>query len=211
MNYLKKFSELKNKYFALRHGQSEANVQGIIAGDPSIATKKFGLTEKGRGQIKETIEKVAKESPDLFNGETIVYSSDFLRTSQTAQIAEEILHTEPFFFTEKLRERFFGDFEGKDHLLYQQTWIEDEKDPNNKVNNVESCNEVLDRTTKLVEELEQKYSGKVILLVSHGDPIQILQTGFLKTNPANHRTLPTVQTGELRELKIVDSNKKTKN
>ena len=47
-------TSLKNKYYAFRHGESQANVEGIIVSDPSIGTAKYGLSEKGRGQVEES-------------------------------------------------------------------------------------------------------------------------------------------------------------
>ena len=39
---------LKNRYFALRHGLSEANVAGVISSLPAIGTTIHGLTMEGR-------------------------------------------------------------------------------------------------------------------------------------------------------------------
>ena len=61
---------------------------------------------------------------------------------------------------------------------------------------------VLGRTSALVAELEVEHTGRDILLVAHGDPLQILQTGFLKVNPAEHRGLAPLGTAELRELRL---------
>jgi broad specificity phosphatase PhoE len=40
------------RYFALRHGQSEANIEGIISSDPVGGTIKHGLTASGRAQAR---------------------------------------------------------------------------------------------------------------------------------------------------------------
>eukprot|EP00558_Chaetoceros_sp_UNC1202_P006243 CAMPEP_0197241712 /NCGR_PEP_ID=MMETSP1429-20130617/7682_1 /TAXON_ID=49237 /ORGANISM="Chaetoceros sp., Strain UNC1202" /LENGTH=53 /DNA_ID=CAMNT_0042701593 /DNA_START=71 /DNA_END=228 /DNA_ORIENTATION=+ len=37
-NKLQSIQSLHNKYYALRHGQSLANVAGIISSDPAIST-----------------------------------------------------------------------------------------------------------------------------------------------------------------------------
>ncbi len=44
---------LKNRYFALRHGESTANIAGIISSLPSTGTTTHGLTDKGRLQARE--------------------------------------------------------------------------------------------------------------------------------------------------------------
>jgi glucosyl-3-phosphoglycerate phosphatase len=61
---------------------------------------------------------------------------------------------------------------------------------------------VLDRATAFVVELERRYSGRDILLVSHGDTLQILQAGFLRIDPSRHRSLPDLATAEIRWLRL---------
>ena len=63
---------------------------------------------------------------------------------------------------------------------------------------------MLDRTTALIADLERRYSGRHILLVSHGDTLQILQAGFLRLSPASHRRLPALQTAEIRQLRLAE-------
>ena len=49
-------NSIKNTYVGLRHGESEANITGIIAsGD--IALTDFGLTELGKMQVAESVTK----------------------------------------------------------------------------------------------------------------------------------------------------------
>ena len=61
---------------------------------------------------------------------------------------------------------------------------------------------VLDRATGLVADLERRYVGRDILLVSHGDTLQILQAGFLRMDPAAHRRLPPLRIAEIRALRL---------
>ena len=63
---------------------------------------------------------------------------------------------------------------------------------------------MLDRTTALIADLERRYSGRHILLVSHGDPLQILQAGFLRIDPSRHRSLPAIETAEIRRLHLAE-------
>jgi broad specificity phosphatase PhoE len=61
---------------------------------------------------------------------------------------------------------------------------------------------VLDRATALVADLERRYSGRDVLLVSHGDTLQILQAGFARMDPAAHRRLPHLGVAEIRPLRL---------
>ena len=197
MNNLESLRGLKNRYFALRHGESMPNVLGIIISNPNEGIEKFGLSEKGKIQVRE-----AAIRNNVLDNKTIIYSSDFLRTKETAEIFKEILKLDTFILDERLRERNFGQFENKEDKSYEKVWSRDKFDPNCKEGSVESAQEVLSRTTKLVLELERKYSGEKILLISHGDALQILQTGFLKICPSKHREIPHLNTAEVRELKF---------
>ncbi len=46
-------SVLRNRYFVMRHGESEANVLGVAVGDPQRGVEGFGVTDLGRRQAVE--------------------------------------------------------------------------------------------------------------------------------------------------------------
>ena len=198
MNNLKETNNLNNIYFALRHGESKSNVLGIILSDPTSGTIEFGLSDKGKEQVRESVESSLKKG--ILDKDTIIVSSDFTRARETAEIALEALGAKEVIISKDLRERNFGNFERTESSNYQKVWDGDKLDPNHKINNVESANDVLRRVTSLISELEKKFKGKKILLVSHGDALQILQTGFFKTCASKHREIPHLNTAEVREL-----------
>lgn len=75
-------------------------------------------------------------------------------------------------------------------------------DSGHPASGVELAAAVLDRVTALIARLERRYSERDILLVSHGDTLQILQAGFLRLAPSAHRRLPHLATAEIRELRL---------
>lgn len=200
MNHLSNVTQLKNKYFIMRHGRSKANEQNIILSHPDAGTTDYGLVEEGRQQTKDSAMK-AKHS-GLLDSETIIVSSDFTRTRETAAIVQEILGASDVVITPKLRERYFGLWEKKHSKHYQDVWDEDIKDAFHTIHDVESTAHVLDRTTALIQDLEKEYTGKKILLVSHGDALQILQTAFEKVDSSKHRSLPNLTTAEIRAMNL---------
>lgn len=189
---------IHNHYFLLRHGQSEANILEIIVSNPVEGVEKYGLTPTGRSQVASSVQK-AKALGQL-DSSTVVYSSDFKRCRDSAEIAYTVLDCSPPHFTPALRERYFGTWDHTDHSNYQKVWSLDAQDPNHKTWNVESTVEVLQRTTALIHDLEALYQAAHILLVSHGDALQILQTAFDHLSPALHRQLPPLATAEIRQL-----------
>lgn len=182
----------------MRHGQSKANLQNIVISHPENGVHEdFALSELGREQAR-----IAATKSFLTN-QTVIYCSDFSRAIETAHIVQRALGIPKIHTNEKLRERNFGDWEKLDQShVYQKVWGADRKNADHTEHNVEAASTVLDRITSLILELEKKYQDKDILLVSHGDILQILQTGFQKTDPAKHRDLPHLEVAEIRELSL---------
>ena len=190
-------SKLKNRYFALRHGHSKANEQSIIVSDPGIGTQSYGLSDLGIEQLTA----LTVELPSAFGTELKIVSSDFLRARESAAIiAESLLVLTPVSYSEKLRERYFGEFDGQSDSNYPQVWERDSDDDNHDAFDVEPASKVLNRAIELIIELESQFSGAVILLVAHGDVLQLLQCAFENRAAACHRQLVPLQVAEVREL-----------
>jgi broad specificity phosphatase PhoE len=95
-------SNLRNNYLLMRHGESEANVSGVIVSDPATGCDRFGLTEQGLQQISDSAKGFR------WDAITQIVCSDFLRTLQTAQLVAEILHLPQPKQEIGLRERFLA-------------------------------------------------------------------------------------------------------
>jgi len=181
----------------MRHGQSKANVAGIIVSRIENDRRgDFGLSELGRQQA------LAAARDSGLPGDTVICSSDFSRARQTAEIVSAYLGVPQVCIAEALRERCFGDWEGSPTANYARVWAADEAGADRADGHVEPAAAVLDRATAFIVELERRYSGRDILLVSHGDPLRILQAGFLRMNPSRHRSLPDLATAEIRRLRL---------
>jgi broad specificity phosphatase PhoE len=197
MNQLSGVDRLANRYNVMRHGQSKANAAGIIVS--CIRNDRqgdYGLTELGRQQAL-----AVARGCDLPR-DTIICSSDFSRARQTAEIVRAQLGAAGVVIAEALRERYFGAWEGSATGNYARVWAADETDSGRADGDVEPAAAVLRRTTALIVDLERRYAGRDILLVSHGDPLQILQAGFLQIDPSRHRSLPALETAEIRPLRL---------
>lgn len=196
MNHLSGVDRLANAYRVMRHGQSKANAAGVIVSQIENDRRgDWGLSELGRRQALAAAQQCGLPA------HTVICSSDFSRARQTAEIMRAHLGASEVTLAQGLRERCFGDLEGTPVESYARVWAADEADAD-PVAGVEHPAAVLDRVTGLVADLERRYSGRGILLVSHGDTLQILQAGFLRMNPAKHRHLPHLQTAEIRRLRL---------
>jgi broad specificity phosphatase PhoE len=184
---------VKNIYYLMRHGQSLANKAGIIISNPVNGCNAYGLTETGREQIRESL-----NNCDCLCSETLIYCSDFLRTVETADLASKILNTAAPCPSELLRERNFGEYEKSDDSNYRKVWEKDILDGNNKHLNVESPEEVRVRFLSFISEIEDQFAGKDILIVSHGDILQIALTWPEAAAPKDHRSQNHLKTAEIR-------------
>jgi broad specificity phosphatase PhoE len=188
----------KNHYFLLRHGESMPNIRGVILSHLEEGKKiENTLTERGEEQVRSSTGEAKEQG--ILDSATIIYSSPFSRCRRTAEIAREVLGVhEDIIFDDRLRERWFGDWEGTGNANYQKVWNKDALDPDHKDANVESTAEVVARVRGLINDLEARYDGKNILLVSHGDALQIAQTFFEDKPSASHRELQHLKVAEIR-------------
>jgi len=198
LNHLLTLDQLANRYFIMRHGQSLANLQQVIVSHPQNGVDAYGLSEQGVMQVRESV-----QSNPWLDSNLMIVSSDFRRARESAEIVHELLgSTNSLLFDQRLRERNFGEWELTPDSAYPLVWAGDEINPDNDDKGVESPNQVMARVTALVCEYEEKNSGVTILLISHGDALQILQTAFSKQDASAHRRQLHLETAELRELSL---------
>ena len=198
MNCILEFENLRNRYFVMRHGRSLANERGIVVSRPENGCHGFGLGAEGRAQVAASLERCS-----ALDAETRILSSDFSRALESAYIAFEMLACRrPPCLEQRLRERDFGAWELGSSEAYENVWLEDAKNPEQASDGVESAASVMRRMTSLVAELESTCSGETLLLVSHGDPLQLLQTAFAKQPASRHRRLTHLETAEIRQLQL---------
>ena len=219
VNHLLHRTALKQSFFGLRHGQSLANVDKIISSDPKVSTVKHGLSELGKEQARKAGESfvggIEGGAGTTSCQGVAIFSSDFTRARETAAIfAEELskssvpIYKGEVIIEERLRERYFGQLNGGPDCRYQEVWDIDAKDPNHNQFSAESANSVLERTTRLVTDLDDELADSGpwrCILVAHGDVLQIMQTGFLKHEEASrHRSLEHLETATLRKLTLAN-------
>jgi broad specificity phosphatase PhoE len=185
---------MKNRYFLMRHGESEANRQRRIISDPTIGCKLYGLTPNGREQAKESAAKSG------LSKSTIVVSSDFTRARETAKIVQDTLRCGEVILRPGLRERFFGKLEGCSSEDYAKVWAHDDKDSLNTPFGAESPRYLVHRLIRVVDDLETQYQGLFVLLVSHGDPLRFLQLRMAGRELTEHMKVRHFAPAEIRPL-----------
>ena len=155
------------RIIAIRHGETLWNVDTRIQGQLDIP-----LNPVGHGQARR-LANALKDEPV-----TAVYSSDLMRASQTAgylasELGMEVNH-EP-----GLRERNFGDFEGKtfaeiEAVLPLQATRWRKRDPQFAPAGGESLLDLTSRVVETASRLAARHPGELIALVGHGGVMDVL-------------------------------------
>ncbi len=190
-----------NKYFILRHGQTEyqTKLKKIIY--PKSPKLPIRLTKKGKEQIKALLPKLKKAKIDL------VLSSDYYRTKETAGIITEGLGLKINFdrklreinlggYHEKPKEELYKDFPDIKERFYKrsrrgETWL--------------ACRK---RLITFIKSIDRKYQAKNILIISHGDPLWLLEGAMkgLSDQELIRQKIQrkTISVGELKKLKFTN-------
>jgi len=169
---------LTNTIYIVRHGQTEWNLLGKTQGHGNS-----DLTPKGIEQAELLADSMTKYPIDY------IYSSDLGRAYQTAEIIGNKLNIEVE-KTEALREMNFGTWEGRiikdiieeDPELYKM-W---RNEPHiAKIPQGETLSQIKERTDAFIKEINEKYDGKHIVLVTHSLCARIMLLSFLDSDVKN--------------------------
>jgi len=155
------------KLYLIRHGETDYNVKHILNDNPKNIVP---LNDKGIRQAKLAAKKLENKKIE------IIYSSPFVRTTQTSKIINEHLGL-MIRYDDRICERKFGmdSKPAKDlTLIYKKedifTW---------KPKDGESFQEEKHRTTSFLDELK-KIKHKNVLIVSHEQPLQTMLIYLLR-------------------------------
>ena len=169
---------MTNTIYIVRHGQTEWNLLGKTQGHGNS-----DLTPKGIEQAELLADSMTKYPIDY------IYSSDLGRAYQTAEIIGNKLNIEVE-KTEALREMNFGTWEGRiikdiieeDPELYKM-W---RNEPHlAKIPQGETLSQIKERTDAFIKEINEKYDGKHIVLVTHSLCARIMLLSFLDLDVKN--------------------------
>ncbi len=192
--------KLKNRYFILRHGQTIYQTKRKEFIYPPFPEKPaIRLTEKGEKQIKTAAKSLKKIGVDF------IFSSDFFRTRQTAKIVAKELGVGKINLDKRLRDLNLGVYRGgKKEKFYRASQDYSKKFFYQRPSQGENWRDCQKRMLNFLREIDKKYNGKTILIISHGDPLWLLE-GAVKNWSAEKllkikRNKNYIKTGELRRL-----------
>jgi broad specificity phosphatase PhoE len=159
-----------NTYVLVRHGEAENNVLKVLN---SVERGKYGLTERGKEQIRQAAEFIRSYRPDF------IVASPIRRTEESTKIIAEVLSL-PFSFDERLTESRFGVFEGrKVESFFEFVQTHGGRSDDMVGPDIEGYASVRERVESFLDDLNGAYDAKTVVIVSHADTLQELYAGLL--------------------------------
>ena len=154
------------KLYSARHGQTDYNKEDLILGRTDLP-----LNSTGMAQAEEFAAAV-----ELLGDVDIIIASPMKRAQATARAAAERCGIE-IVTDERLREWNYGEYEGKSR--YTEGFAENKREFAVKMGRSgESLFQLCHRVYSALDEIMAKYSGKNVLLISHGGVCRIIETYF---------------------------------
>lgn len=192
---LNKYSFAPNKFFIARHGEADHNINGHIAAGPEKGRPIAKLTKEGIRQIEKTAQELKKEKID------IIYCSPYTRTKQTAKIIAKATGAKVI-VEKQLGEINTGVFNGRLVSEYEKFFEKPIDKFFKSPLGGESLSEVKKRMLSISKVINKNHVNKNILIVSHGDPLWMLE-GVLKGFSNNEiLDFPILKVGEWRKLEF---------
>lgn len=195
----------RNDYFFMRHAEAENNSKKLISSWPEV--KNFKLTPKGKGQIKKAAEKIRKDlakNKERGSGNIdIIFASDLHRTKETAEAMAKALGVKKVIFDSRLREVSFGSFNGKLAAQYHKFFKTKKDRFEYAPEGGESWNDVTKRIAEFLRRVNEKMEFKNILVISHGDPLWLLEGSIKNLDNAKQLKLKYPKVGDAWNVKYV--------
>lgn len=167
---IKEKKKSTNTYTLIRHGESKSNASKTVS---SLKDNDDHLTDIGKSQVEDSIKELKKRDIDL------IIASPFIRTTETALIIKEKLGIgdDQILFDERLGELSVPSFNGDVWANYKNFFgLKDHKYFSKSREGEENYYDVKRRAGEFLYDIDSKYSGKNILIVTHGLVLTMLHT-----------------------------------
>lgn len=204
--------KLNNKYYMLRHGEAVSNTKDTMSCWPE--TFENPLTDNGVAMIEKAARVLQEKKIN------IIFASDILRTKLTAQIVARELNVE-IIFDQRLREIDFGTYNGKSVWELEKVVDGSPLDiaelyrrvkPGGRMlgyrmSGGEDYQDVQDRMAAFLQDINSRYAGKTMVIISHQSPLWLLEERVkgIKLMEIGKKipSYEQMHTGEVRELTAI--------
>ena len=178
------------RLYIIRHGETRENLRKIMQGHLHGS-----LSEKGIEQAEKLAMFLKNEKFDY------IYSSDLHRASETAKkIAFYHANTE-LLYTDKLREFYLGDLQGK---IFDYKNLSDKEIKETFSNSgAETLEEIYKRATIFFEQIFIKHSDENIMIVGHNGINKAIIASITGEKPAE---IPKMENLKNTSISIIEIN-----
>lgn len=195
---MKKKGTRTTNFYLMRHGETEYNKKGLISPEKDIPDH---LTPDGRFQVKEAADKLDSELGS--SNIDVIVASPFVRTRETVTIMSEILGVprSAIVFDDRLSEVHVDALKGRPWEEYSNLFKDRDEAYVKNVDGIENLSHVRARVGEVLYELNEKYKGKNVLIVSHGTPLKNIVAVSQGKN--TDTSIPVFDNAEIRKLDFV--------
>ncbi len=151
----------------VRHGETAWNAEGRVQGQLDIPLNATGLAQ-------------ARAVASVLKNESFaaIYSSDLVRTQQTARPVADLLRKK-IILDENLRERHYGAFQGMTYTEASERIPEGyarfkAKDPAYDFGTGESLSRFNERALACIRDLAREHAGENLLVITHGGVLEMV-------------------------------------
>ncbi len=170
----------KTTFYYMRHGESVSNVREVVSSYPTPFVDH--VTEKGKENIKKAIDNFLKLKIKI----DLIVTSDILRTKETAEMMADALGC-PLIYEERLREINFGEYNGKSAKKALEFFRhESREDFESFFPGGESLAQKQKDAMAVLFDLQKKYPGQTIMVVSHKGVIKLMEAKLTGEEPVDY-------------------------
>ena len=167
---LEKNAYFQNRFWLMRHAEADHNLNNLYAS--ASGHEKNGyiskLTSKGTEDAKRTAAKLKDRHID------VIFTSPFKRTRETAAIMAKTIGAKVM-VDERLGEVNVGIFNWRPLKEYRKYFGSPLEEFTKTPPEGENLSDVKKRGLSFLQDINQKYRNKNILVVGHGDPLWLME------------------------------------
>ncbi len=195
---LDRYDYHRNTFYIARHGEAESNVRDFIASGPESNGRTSHLTPRGEKQVQALVKKINAKKID------VIFASPYERTKETARIIAENLNRGSkdveVVTDERIGEINAGVFNWRKVAEHKRFFKNPIEEFTKRPEEGENLEDVRKRVLAFLSDINLRYKGKNILIVSHGDPLWMLEAAAKGITNEEALKLSYIDLAEMKKL-----------